>query len=295
MRLDFSKVGNGQVADRLPEARGPEIVVIEQQDPGLVVGSVQFSPDYRPGRTMFVNKNLVDLDLEAAMLAVQRFEPRIAEVKKLAESMVVKDDESAKDAVELSAQVLTLHDEIEALRKGKIEVPDKYVRSVNALCKGIKDVCLSIAGKGGILKRKLGQFEQMERMRLQAIAKRQHEEQAKLQAEIDAEAKAKGVETVTLAPVAVPQKTGPVRSASGSASTKFVTVPCIKDLKAIPREYIEGVFRRNFHTGDEPQMDTMSESVWSRLKSLLMEAHTAGLRDIPGVEFVEKADVSIRR
>lgn len=239
--------------------------------------------------------NLVALDIEAARLAVMKFEPRLAEVKLLAEAMKVTDEQSAKDAVELSVRVLTLHDEVEALRKDKIEVPDKYVRSLNSICKPIKDVCQSIAGRGGILKRKIEDFETRERLRLREIDKRQAEDRARLQAELDKEAEQKGLAPVTLAPVAVPQKSGPIRSESGSASVRTVTVAVVKDLSAVPREYIEKVFRRNFHTGDDPKLDTLSEQAWSRLKSLLMEAHTAGLRDVPGVEFPERSEASIRR
>jgi len=239
--------------------------------------------------------SIVDLDLPGAKRALALFNNGISEIEKRANEIVVDSPEKAEIATELAAQTLRLGDKIDDRRKEIIKDPDGYVRQVNAFVKPMQDRIKNIAGKGGILKRKLGDYNTRVELDRRESEKKQREEAAKLQAELDAKAKAQNITPVQVAPVAIPTRSGPTRSASGSSSSKMIVHPDITDLSALPRSYIEGIFKKkSYIDGDDP-LDGTTEAIWSRLRTVIMEAHTAGLRDIPGVNFKEKSDISIRR
>lgn len=238
---------------------------------------------------------VVDLNLDGAKRALKLFEDGISKIEKKAKELEVNTAETAEIATEMAAQTLRLGDKIDERRKEIIDVPDKYVRGINAFVKPMQDRIKAVAGKGGILKRKLSDYNTRLLLEQRELERKQREAAERLQAELDAEAKAKNVAPVQVAPVAVPMGRGPIRSASGSSSSKMVTFPEIIDLSLVPRPYLEGIFKKKSDVDGDDPLDGATEAIWSRLRTLLSEAHTAGLRDIPGVNFKEKADVSIRR
>ena len=159
-------------------------------------------------------------------------------------------------------------EQIEDRRKELIAEPDSYVRQTNQAVKPRRDRLDAIER---IYKQKISDHASREELKRREVERKQIEDRAKLQAAIDAEAKAAGVESMVVAPVAVPAKAGPTRSETATASAVAVWSFEVVDPKAVPRQYL---------TVDE---------------AAIRAAVRGGIREIAGVRIFEEMQTRIRR
>lgn len=209
------------------------------------------------------------LDLEAAKKSLKPYENKIKEVKEKLDAFVVDSDEAVILCTEVVSNASDLLKEMEASRKSTIDVPDKYVRSVNKFVKPYRDQIKGIVDSG---KGKIGEYG-----RQKIMAQRKKEIEAKkaadeLQAKIDAQAKKNNMQPVQLPRPVIGRSAGPVRSASGTSSTRLEWTYEVEDnaMDVLPRDYL--------------MVD----------EKAIKAAVKAGIRQIPGVRIFEAPAVSIR-
>jgi hypothetical protein len=214
---------------------------------------------------------VVDLNIDGARRALRIFEGIVSDIERQSSELVVNSTVSAQAATEMIGQVKDLEDKIESRRKEIIDVPDKFVRKTNAFVKPMMDRLKAIEGKGGIINRKLADYSMRVELQRREIERKQNEARIELQKQVDAEAKAKGVESVVIAPVAMPTKKEPVRSDSAVSSAVMVWKHEVTDAAAVPRAYL--------------MVDDAA----------IKAAVKAGIRIIPGVRIFEDAEMRVRR
>ena len=214
---------------------------------------------------------VVDLNIDGARRALRIFDGLVSDMERQSKELVVNSTASAQAATEMIAQVKDIEDKIESRRKEIIDVPDKFVRKTNAFVKPMIDRLKAIEGKGGIINRKLSNYSMKVELQRREIERKQNEARIELQKQVDAEAKAKGVESVTIAPVAMPTKKEPVRSDSAVSSAVMVWKHEVIDASAVPREYL--------------MVDDKA----------ITAAVKAGIRNVAGVRIFEDAEMRVRR
>ena len=211
---------------------------------------------------------VVDLNKDGARRAIQAFSGKLAAMRAEAIALVVNSTESAKQATEMIGQVKRLAKAIDERRKEIISEADSFVRFTNGQVKPLAD---ELKEDEAILKRKLSDHAMRVELQRREIERKQREALVELQKQVDAEAKAKGVETVVLPPVAVPTKKEPVRSDSAVSSAVPVWKHEVTDAAAVPRQYLI--------------VDELA----------IRAAMKAGIRDIPGVRIFEEMEMRVRR
>lgn len=209
----------------------------------------------------------VQYDLDAVRKLFKSYDPEFKEIEKKANALKVTDDDSAATATEMIAQASGLVKKIEGKRKEKIKDPDSFVRSVNSI---VRPVRLKVEGITKSVKKKIGDYEYQKILKQREDEKKIKEAAAKAQAELDKQAKEKGVESVKLPEMKVPKKKDPIRTEVGTASTRMVWDFEIEDAEKVPD---------NYKVIDEKK---------------IKNAIAAGIRDIPGVKIVERPSVSVR-
>lgn len=216
-------------------------------------------------RAEIVVVNPFNLDRVRGALAV--FDPEIDAMVEKAKGVVIQDEASQVLAVEMAGQAKKLNAEIEKARKEFVAKPNEYVKAVNAMAKNFQ-ARLSQIEDG--LKRKISEYAlrlELERRKAEEASRKA---QAELQAKLDSEAKAAGVEPVQVEAPVIPKAEAPVRTASGTAYQRKEWVFVVEDPKLVPREYL--------------CVDERS----------IREAVRAGVRAIPGVKISEETKTALR-
>jgi hypothetical protein len=229
-----------------PTPPPPPPAPMESQDSGAVVG----------------------LNIDGARRTLRIFEDKVSIMEAEANDLLVKTSDGATRGTEMTGQVKRLMNSVDARRKEIIAEPDSFVRKVNGFVKPISDRLKAIEA---LLKRKLSDYAYQVELQRREIERKQSEARIELQRQVDAEAKAKGVETVVIAPVAMPTKKEPVRSDSAVSSAVMVWKHEVIDASAVPRNYL--------------MVDDKA----------LTAAVKAGIRIIPGVRVFEEAEMRVRR
>ena len=211
---------------------------------------------------------VVDLNIDGARRALRIFEDKVSVMEAEAAAIEVKSAAAASNATEMTGQVKRLVKSVDDRRKEIIADPDSFVRKVNGFVKPISDRLKAIEA---LLKRKLSDHAYQVELQRREIEKKQEAARIELQRQVDAEAKAKGVESVVIAPVSVPTKKEPVRSDSAVSSAVMVWRHEVIDAAAVPRNYL--------------MVDDKA----------LAAAVKAGIRIIPGVKVFEEAEMRVRR
>jgi phage-related tail protein len=211
---------------------------------------------------------LVDLNLDGAKRALKVFDGEIARWESDAKALTVNSDATAATATEMTGQVKRLAKQIDDRRKDIIAEPDSYVRKVNGFVKPLQDRLKALES---YIKRKFAEYAYQVELERREFERKQREAAVRLQAELDEAAKAKGVEPVQVAPVAVSIRKEPTRSDSAVASSVMVMKHRVTDPALVPREYLA--------------VDDAA----------IKAAIKAGIRAIPGVEIYEEAEVRVRR
>jgi hypothetical protein len=177
------------------------------------------------------------LDLSAAKRKVAQFKAEIERVKGLANDLVVKDEASAKKAVEIGSHAKRFNKKLEETRKAIIADPGDFVRKVNAFVKSFRDEAEAIERtckqkhSSYLYKRELEQKEQ---------EKKAQDEARKLQERLDKEAEEKGLEPVKMT-VPVVNQSGPTITrtedgASGSIRKEW-KYKKVEDFSKVPDQY----------------------------------------------------------
>jgi hypothetical protein len=211
---------------------------------------------------------VVDLNIYGARRALRLFEDKVSVMEAEAQAIEVKTSAAAANATEMTGQVKRLANQIDARRKEIIAEPDSFVRKVNGFVKPLADRLKALEA---LLKRKLSDHAYQVELQRREIERKQTQARIELQKQVDAEAKAKGVESVVIAPVAMPTKKEPVRSDSAVSSAVMVWKHEVIDAAAVPREYL--------------MVDDKA----------ITAAVKAGIRSIPGVRIFEEAEMRVRR
>lgn len=207
--------------------------------------------------------------LERAKQQFQKYEDEIQKWSLKATELEVEDDVTNATATEMTAQVAGLLKQLDDQRKEIIKTPDDYVRSVNSFVRGFKVKLESIVKD---LKAKVGDYGYKLELKRREDERKMQKAAAKKQAKLDAEAKKMKVEPVQMPVMVAPKKPEPVRTESGTASTRYEWDCEVVDIALVPRAYLE--FNKT------PAMYAIK---------------SGGLRDIPGLRIFEKPIVTIRR
>jgi len=211
---------------------------------------------------------VVDLNIDGARRALRLFEDKVSVMESEANDLLVKSNDGATRGTEMTGQVKRLANQIDARRKEIISEPDSFVRKVNGFVKPLADRLKALEA---LLKRKLSDHAYQVELQRREIERKQAEARIELQRQVDAEAKAKGVESVVIAPVAMPTRKEPVRSDSAVSSAVMVWKHEVVDAAAVPREYL--------------MVDDKA----------ITAAVKAGIRNIEGVRIFEDAEMRVRR
>lgn len=206
-------------------------------------------------------------DLAPVKSALAQHDIEIDLMVQRAEALEVDGEGAQTLAVEMAGQAKKLNNTIEKVRKGFVEGPNEFVKSVNNLAKSFQARLTTIENG---LKRKLSAYasqKELERRKQEETARKA---QAEIQKRLDEEAKASGVEPVKIEAPVVPKADGPVRTAAGTAYQKKVWTFNVKDAQAVPREYLAVDERK------------------------IREAVRAGVRQIPGVDIFEETQTALR-
>lgn len=178
-----------------------------------------------------------------------------------ARALTVADQASLHEGVRLSTVAKGLWGGIEDARKGYVEAPNAFVKQVNNLAKAYQEPLKAVERllDGKVLDYQTRQ--EMERRKAQEAA---NQEAARMQAELNAEAEAHGIEAPQVVAPVIPEPPATVRTEEGSAHLRRVWDFEIVDAAQVPRE---------FCTPDQ---------------AAIRQAVKAGIREIPGVRVFEK-------
>ena len=209
-------------------------------------------------------------NLDYAKYQFQKYEDKIQLLITRARDLEVKDDDSNAMAVEMIAQVAGLRKDLNDHRLQVIKEEDKFVRSVNSFVLSFSEKLEAIIKD--VLKPKVGDYSYQLELKRREDERIMKEATDKKQAALDAEAKKKKVEPVIMPVMKAPKKREPVRTESGTASTRTVWDCEVVDIEKVPRDYL--VFEKS---------------------KAMFAIKSGGLRDIPGLRIFEKPIVTVRR
>jgi len=195
------------------------------------------------------------------------YKQKIESLRVTAKAFEIKSDADAGKLTAMAGEAAELTKQLEEKRKVTIKEPDSFVRSLNAFVKTFRDPLSDVVK---ICKQKIGTYQFEKELERRKKEKKAQDEAAKLQAKMDAEAKAAGVEAPELPPVVMPEKTAPIRTESGSANFSTEWVHELEDITKVPWEYLL----------------VNDAKVKLSIK--------AGIRDIPGLIIKEVPKIGIR-
>lgn len=228
----------------------------------------QSSAEFGESMAAVVNSAEAELDVERVKRDFNRHLETINSMLDQANEHNVNSRDSLEAAVGMASQAKTLGKELEAKRKEFVKVPNEYVKNVNAWVKKFVRPLNTIEAT---LKTKIAQYNHKLEMERQEREKKAREEAAKLQAEIDREAKEKGIEGAKVTPISVPKTDNVARTETGaSAHTRKVWKAEIVETSQVPREFCT------------PDMKLINEAV------------KAGIREIAGVRIWEDTQTILR-
>ena len=209
-------------------------------------------------------------NLDYAKYQFQKYEDKIQLLITRAKDLEVKDDDSNAMAVEMIAQVAGLRKDLNDHRLQVIKEEDKFVRSVNSFVLSFSKKLEAIIKD--VLKPKVGDYSYQLELKRREDERIMKEAADKKQAALDAEAKKKKVDPVIMPNMLAPRKPTPVRTESGTASTRYEWDCEVVDIEKVPRDYL--VFEKS---------------------KAMFAIKSGGLRDIPGLRIFEKPIVTVRR
>lgn len=232
---------------------------------------IDYGFDVEPEREETKTETAVALSKNALQNAKQQFEKyrgMIENLKDEVEYFEVRTDQDAANLTAALGKVATLINQVEGHRKEIIKPQDAFVRGVNSFVKSFRDILNSITRIG---KQKIGEHSRIKELERRANERKLEEARRAEQKWLDEMAKKEGVKAPVVPKMVAPIETKPIRTDTGSSSTKVVWTWRVEQLGKVPRQYL------------------MED------KHALAKAIDAGIRNIPGVAIFEKPKVMIRR
>lgn len=196
----------------------------------------------------------------------EKFRDRIKPITAEIDSVAVTDEETAALVVERVAVLAKVKKEIGKARDKTIRKPNDFVKTVRQLAKQLIDICDEGINGG---KTKIGRFEYKREQDRRAAEAKAAKAAREAQKALERQAKADGTKAVKIPDIPIPETRSPMRTETGTASTRFVEVMRIEDITKVPFEYL---------LPNEQKIKA---------------ARKAGLT-IPGVVWEEKPVVSVR-
>jgi len=206
-------------------------------------------------------------DLKLAQGQFTVYDSKLKQMQKEAEKVKITSEASAAHATEMMGQANSLLKEIVKRRKFIVDDAYTFYKTVLGFSKPYEAALEKIVRT---IKSVYSEWSLQMEMKRRKDEKTAQAAAAKLQKEINAEAKKDDIAPVTMPTPVLPQKQEPVRTASGTASTKFDWAFEVTDFAQLPDEY------------KLPNMQA------------LRAAKKAGIKDIPGTGRTEKPVTSIR-
>lgn len=200
--------------------------------------------------------------IEPVQKELEQYKPKLAELEKQAKELKVTDNETFQMSIDGAGTAKALLKAIDG-RKAEITSPYReFINKVNNAAKFFTDPLKSIAQE---FSRKGGDYQYQLELARKKQQKAIEEANAKLQKDLDAQAKKDGVEAPTVTPVKAPKPETVMHTAGGhSQHLRKQWVGEIEDGEKVPREYC---------VPDQ---------------KLINQAVRMGVREIPGVKIFEK-------
>lgn len=179
----------------------------------------------------------------------------------------VSDEQSLVKAVQMGTSAKDLWKKIEEVRKRETQEPNEFVKSVNSFAKIFQERLKNIEN---MIKRKVGDYNYHKELERREQERKAREEAERLQAQLDKEAKEKGVESVKVGEPVMPEPEKVTRTETGASHQRLHWTFEIVNADKVPREYL---------VPDEKK---------------IRQAVGMGIREIPGVKIYEKASTVFR-
>ncbi len=228
-------------------------------------------------------------DLETAKKPFRKYTQKIADMKKKATALVIKDETTDKEATEMLAQIATIQKAMKLKKKGVSERSD--IAPALKVVAGVKALVLSFSKPLDIitksLKSRKGTYSYQVELKRRADVKKAQDAQTKLQAKLDKQAEKEEVKPVTMPAMVVPKKPEPVRTETGSSSTRYQWTYEITDWSKVKREHLEAIGK----AAEKMAPDEKNHPVLNKVFKPMVDA---GIRKVAGVRIYEKPIVSVR-
>ena len=193
---------------------------------------------------------------------------QINEMIAQAQAHMIIDAETNKQAVAMAGEAKRLAKKIDAQGSQIIEEPNQFVKSVRSFCKDFVGPLGEIEAE---LKRKIGAWQYSVELNRREQETRAQEAARELQKQLDAEAKEKGVESVTVITPVIAKQESVVRSETGTSShIRKAWKAEVIDESQVPRKYCSSDMK------------------------LINQAIKMGVREIPGVRIFEEISTVLR-
>lgn len=218
-------------------------------------------------------------DITAAQNRLAEFEAKVLELKAVAIKFEIVDDQSFVRLAEMTGQAKQLDKNIGRAAEAFYIDAYNYYKSVLNIKNSITNITAEIAR---ILKQKSNEYAYKKELDRREAEKKARAEAAKVQAKLDAQAKKKGVAPITMAPAPViPKDTGPLKTQSGTMSTKMVWTFELEDLTS------KAVFDLVLRTTPAKYREVAEAALKKAVKSGVHEK-------VEGVRFFERAETTHR-
>ena len=211
---------------------------------------------------------MINLNLDLIKPRFEEYLEKIEQIETDARALEVVDDETRELAANIAGGAKKMIKAIDARTKEIIAPADSFIKSIRAFASKFTDRLKSAADLAA--KKELQYIERLEMARREA-EKKAKEAAAKLQAEIDAEAQAKGIEPIKIDAPIIPEPKTTTRTEAGITSYA-VTIWDFEIINEneIPREICSPDLKK------------------------IREAIRMGIREIKGCKIFEKTEIRHR-
>lgn len=173
-------------------------------------------------------------DLETAKAAFLRYSNEIQAMSNEAKVLVIGSNDTLHHAVALTGQAKSLNKTLTAKAKEILEEPEGYVKSVKSW---VKTFTAPLGDIEAELKHKVSQYQYQQELDRRKQEQLIAEANKRLQDDLNAQAKASGVEAPTVHPITLPRKQAPVRTEDGTLYSRKVWKGTVNNPDLVDRKY----------------------------------------------------------
>ncbi len=211
--------------------------------------------------TLFLDKNEMARMLAVGKERFAHYEVMVNDLITEANQLIVSNQETHNQAVELGAKAKKKGKEIREEKRKITEHANGFVKGLTLFCKPFEDGCDKIEQ---ITKNKNRDWLMMQELERRKQEKILQDAQREVQAKVDAEAKKAGVETIQLQPANIKQEEKIItRTEFGSAHLSHKKNWKIINLSLIPREIFQRCIER---MSEERQREFLNPTVSEEIK-----------------------------